>query len=183
MIITLTEASRLIRQGEIIAAPTEAVYGLSCDPGNESTLLQLLALKRRPTEKGLIVVAADIHQLDPFVDWLLLTKSERQQLSSPSAMPITWVVPARTSVSRTLRGAFETIAVRVTTHPVMQALCRACKQPLVSTSANLSEKPPARTIMEITQQFGQDFPVLVGELGALTAPTEIVDIRTMKKIR
>lgn len=136
-------ASHAIHQGQLIAYPTEAVYGLGCDPLNKRAVLDLLALKQRPIEKGLIIVASNFTQLLPFI------VPDRQMLSCMMATwpgPVTWVVPARPWVPMYLRGQHYTLAVRVSAHPIIQQLCRCYGRAIVSTSANLNKKKnlPAR---------------------------------------
>lgn len=60
-------AARVLREGGVIAYPTEAVFGLGCDPLNRDAVMRLLAIKRRPVEKGLILIASTFDQLLPFV--------------------------------------------------------------------------------------------------------------------
>ncbi len=183
MIISINTAVEVIRQEGVIATPTEAVYGLSVDPNQPEAIQKLLALKQRDPDKGLIIVAADIEQLEPWVDWSPLTSQQYQTVISRWPGPFTWVVPAKQNVSTGVRGSFDTIAVRVTDHPVMRELCRACDHALISTSANISNQNPARSIEQVEQQFGVEFPILVGDLGALNAPTQILDVRTEQRVR
>jgi L-threonylcarbamoyladenylate synthase len=97
---------------------------------------------------------------------------------------VTWVLPARADVSPLLRGDHDTLAVRVTAHPLAGALCRAFGGPIVSTSANVSTEPAARSADEVRARFGTsvDF-VLDGAVGALQRPTEIRDARTGETLR
>ena len=175
-------AVRAIRAGGIIAYPTEAVYGLGCNPLAERAVRRLLALKRRPASKGLILIAAGIAQLDPFLQPLTLAERERIAASWPG--PHTWLIPAKPETPRWLRGRHDTLAVRVTAHPLAAALCRACGHPLVSTSANRSGRPPARTALAVRRQLGRDLDYLLsGSTGGAAQPTEIRDLRSGRRIR
>jgi L-threonylcarbamoyladenylate synthase len=168
----LRAAARVVQAGGIIAYPTEAVYGLGCDPRNEQAVRRLLALKRRSPRKGLILIAADFAQLAPFL----------QPLTSPG--PHTWLIPARPGTPRWLRGQYDTLAVRVTAHPLAAALCRACGHPLVSTSANLSGRPPARGALAVRRQLGTVIDCLLpGPTGGAAQPTTIRDLRTGRRVR
>jgi L-threonylcarbamoyladenylate synthase len=90
------------------------------------------------------------------------------------------LLPARPECPVWLTGDHDTLAVRVTAHPVCRALCQALQGPLVSTSANLNKKPPATHKLSVLKQFGQNIDyILPGELGKLSKPTEI---RTHKGI-
>lgn len=175
-------AARVVRAGGLIAYPTEAVYGLGCDPHDESAVKRLLALKQRSVCKGLILIAADFAQLEPFLQ--PLAPLDRARLDATWPGPHTWLIPARSTVPRWLRGRHDTLAVRVTAHPLAAALCRACGQPLVSTSANLSGRPPARTALAVRRQFGRSLDVLLtGPLGTATKPTPIRELRTGRVVR
>ncbi len=178
----LREAARVLRAGGVVACPTEAVFGLSCDPADPEAVARLLALKRRPPSKGLILVAADPAQLAP---WLApLEPQAHARLLSRWPGPHTWIAPAATATPDYLTGARHSLAVRVTAHPPLAALCRAFGGALVSTSANLSGRPPARDRLAIRRQFGDNLDYLLpGPLGGLSAPTGIQDLLGGSRIR
>lgn len=172
-----------LRQGAVIAYPTEAVFGLGCDPDSESAVMDLLALKQRPVEKGLILIAADYQQLQPYLDDRQLNEEQKETMFSSWPGPVTWVVPASVATPGWLTGRFSSIAVRVSNHPDVQQICRVFGKPLVSTSANLTGLPPCRTASEVLQQFGDAFPVLHSETGGRNNPSEIRDVLTGELIR
>lgn len=165
-----------LQQQAVIAYPTEAVFGLGCDPDSEEAVMQLLAFKQRPIEKGLILIAADYTQLQPYIADEALSMAQRERMFATWPGPVTWVLPALPQTPRWLTGRFDTLAVRVSDHPAVQELCRQYGKPLVSTSANLSGQPPCRTVEEVRLQFGDHFPVLQGETGGRLNPSEIRDI-------
>ena len=180
--LRLRAAARAVKSGGLIAYPTEAVYGLGCDPRNEEAVRRLLALKRRPMHKGLILIAASFEQLEPFLQ--PLTQANRARLAATWPGPHTWLIPTRPDTPRWLRGRHETLAVRVTAHPLAAALCRACGHPLVSTSANRSARPPARTALAVRQQLGAALDYLLpGPTGGAAQPTAIRDLRTGNLVR
>lgn len=176
----LREAARRIHAGEVVAYPTEAVYGLGCDPLNPKAVYHLLDLKRRPVEKGLILIASDIEQLKPYVsldpEWL-------DPVLATWPGPHTWLLPAAEALPSWINGGRETVACRVTAHPTAAALCRAAGHPLISTSANLAGKPPARSALEVQLRCpGVGFTVC-GKLGDLAQPTPIRDARSGEQLR
>lgn len=178
----LQQATQTLDAGGIIAYPTEAVYGLGCDPLQESAVLRLCAIKQRPLEKGLILIAADFKQLKPFI--ARLDKKLKRKIKKSWPGPVTWLLPAHPDIPLWLCGAHSTIAVRVTAHPVASALCRAFGSALVSTSANVSLQPPARTPLKVRQIFSERIDMIVhGATGTLKRPTEIRDGNTGKIIR
>jgi len=172
-----------LKQQQVIAYPTEAVFGLGCDPDSEAAVMALLTLKQRPVEKGLILIAAEYSQLTPYIDDKTLTSAQRERMFASWPGPVTWVLPARPSTPAWLTGRFNSLAVRVSDHPDVQALCRGFGKPLVSTSANLTGLPPCRNAAEVTQQFGADFPVLQAETGGRLNPSEIRDVISGELIR
>jgi len=172
-----------LQQGAVIAYPTEAVFGLGCDPDSESAVTTLLALKKRPVAKGLILIAADYAQLLPYIDDDALSDEQRKRMLAVWPGPVTWVVPAREKTPRWLTGRFDSLAVRVSNHSDVQSLCREFGKPLVSTSANLTGLEPCRTAEEVHQQFGPQFPVLTGMTGGRQNPSEIRDVVTGELIR
>jgi L-threonylcarbamoyladenylate synthase len=178
----INEAVRILQQGGIIAYPTEAVYGLGCDPDNNEAVEKLLAIKQRSWDKGLILIAADFQQLRPYLAEVESALKEKILATWPG--PVTWLWPANPAVSSLLRGKHDTIAVRVTAHSLAAALCREFGGPLVSTSANLSGKPPTHTADEVRSQLGDQLDyVLEGEIGGLSRPSQIRDAVTGEIIR
>lgn len=168
----LREAARVINGGGIIAYPTEAVFGLGCDPLDGAAVQRLLTLKGRPVSKGLILIAADFDQLRPFVGQLESRLMKQLLESWPG--PNTWVLPAAGDLPGWLTGSHDSLAVRVTDHPVAAELCRSCDTPLVSTSANPSGYRPARTALTVRHFFPSGVDLIIsGPLGAQGRPTRI----------
>lgn len=178
----LRQAAAVLRGGGVVAYPTEGCYGLGCDPQSTRAVQQVLRLKGRSWRQGLILIAAHWSQIAPWV-----------QLSDPEAIararetwpgPNTWLLPVRAGVSRWVRGEHDTIAVRVTAHPLAGALCRHFRGAIVSTSANRHGRPPAASAAQVRAQFAGrvDF-TLVGPLGGLKGPTSIRDARTGEVLR
>ncbi|OCG10179.1 L-threonylcarbamoyladenylate synthase TsaC [Gilliamella sp. wkB178] len=182
-ILTLAESNELLNKGKVLAYPTEAVFGLGCDPDCESAVLQILALKQRNIEKGLILIASHYQQLIPYIDESAITNEQKHQALASWPGPVTWVFPKNKNTPYFLTGKFASIAVRITDHPVVINLCNLFGKPLVSTSANLSAHEPCRTANEVAKQFGKHFPILQGETGKRSQPSEIRDIKTGQIIR
>lgn len=171
-----------LRRGGIVAYPTEAVYGLGCDPANAAAVARLLDLKQRPRSKGLILIAADEAALQPWLAPLDAATGARIRPTWPG--PTTWLLPAADDCPEILRGEHETLAVRVTAHPVAAALCQAWGGALVSTSANLSGGAPVRDADAARALFGTDVDAVVeGAVGGRDRPTPIRDARTGRTLR
>lgn len=178
-------AVEVLQQGGVIAYPTEAVYGLGCDPKNLSAVKKILEIKQRKKEKGLILVAANFKQLKPYL--LPLEKDiEKKLLDSWKNQngAITWLVPAKKEVSDYLKGQFDTLAVRVSNHPVVKELCEIFNGAIVSTSANIATQESARKAEQVKQIFGNKINFIIeGETNVNAQPSEIRDALTNKIIR
>lgn len=173
-----------LKRGDVIAYPTEGVFGVGCDPDNLDAIKRLLSVKARNKSKGLILIAANVSQLEPYIDVKSLTEEAWAEVLASWPGPVTWVVPAKKNVTDWITGQFDTIAVRVSAHPDVQRLCLAYGKPITSTSANLSGKEPCRTSEEIVTQLGHYISyILDGNTGGRDLPTEIRDARSGKVLR
>ncbi len=178
----LREAARRFRRGGLLAYPTEAVFGIGCDPLDPRAVGRILRLKQRPVEKGVILIAAHFDQLRPFVR--LLDDRLMQPVYDSWPGPNTWLLPAAPGLPYWLSGTHSTLAVRVTDHPVAAALCDACGSPLVSTSANRSGQPPARSALQVQLKLGADLDfILHYPVGGNASPSTITDALTGSTIR
>ena len=176
----IDEAVRVIAKGGVVAYPTEAVYGLGCDPFNQEAVYHLLSLKARDVSKGLIVLISNWQQLNGLIDCVADCVMEPVRASWPG--PVTWVFPKAQKLPRWLTGDHESIAIRMTEHPIAKALCR--QQPIVSTSANQAGHVPARNIIELNAEFPTGLDGYVdGALGGATSPSSIYDVLTGIVIR
>ena len=174
---------RAALSGGVIAYPTEAVYGLGCLPANQQAVRRIVSLKRRsPRKKGLIIVASTIEQILPFIELAGLNNSERIFNSWPGA--ITWIFPANRKASKWLIGEKNTVAVRVSAHAVVRSLCDALG-PLISTSANPADAPPARSAMQVRNYFATRvdyiYPARLPQQGLPTEIRNAVDGQIMRK--
>lgn len=167
-------AARRLRAGGVVAYPTEAVYGLGCRPDAPDAVARILSMKRRSWRKGLLIVGATLEQLERYADLEASPLLERILESWPG--PHTWVLPAHRRAPASITGGRRTIAVRLTAHPIAAALCRSTGSALVSTSANLANRPPLRSALAVRRTLGSKLDdVVAGPLGGLTSPTTIRD--------
>lgn len=179
----IKQAVRALNKGGVIAYPTEAVWGLGCDPWNRDAVTRLLEIKQRPEAKGLILIAASLEQVNALV--APLPEDQRRRLEASWPGPVTWLLPDPESrVPRWIKGEFDSVAVRVSDHPLVAALCRAFGGPVVSTSANRAGQPPARSASEVRLALGPSLDYLLpGALGGRERPSEIRDLRTLDTLR
>ncbi|CAD5245986.1 L-threonylcarbamoyladenylate synthase type 1 TsaC [Alteromonas sp. KS69] len=171
------------KNGDLLVYPTEAVMGIGCDPDNEAAVLALLALKQRPIEKGVILIAANYSQLLPYINDEAILQHRRTEIVSSWPGPNTWLLPKSASTPQWLTGKHEKIAVRVSNHPVVKALCEKLEKPLVSTSANLTGQQPAITQQDAINIFGDSVFYIDGEVGGHAKPSTIRDGDTGEIIR
>jgi L-threonylcarbamoyladenylate synthase len=180
--ISCEHAVRVLRAGGIIAYPTEAVFGLGCDPFQELAVQRILQLKQRSIEKGLILVAATWEQVAFLVE--SLDPQILKQVLATWPGPHTWVFPASSAAPSWICGNHNSVALRISAHPVVQALCKQFGKPIVSTSANRAQQAPAYNKLEVQQIFGESIDYIIdGVVGDSLTPTEIRDAISGKVLR
>ncbi len=173
----LHKAGRILRNGGVVAYPTEGVFGLGCLPGDTPAIERILLIKHRRASRGLILIAANRAQLEPWIEF-------DGELPSDPELPVTWVVPASEASSRWITGGHAGVAVRVTTHPVATALCNAAGSALVSTSANIAGQRPAANTLVLRRQFRTLVDYIVpGHCGTARGPSEIRDMMSGATMR
>lgn len=177
----IRQAVKTLNQGGVIAYPTEAVYGLGCNPWDDEAVLRLLAIKQRPWSKGLILIAADFNQLQDFIKPVSPTVLKQLEATWPGH--VTWLLPASDDTSEYLCGEHDNIAVRVTAHKQTIALCRAFGGAIVSTSANRATMRPAKSIHQVRWHLPDVDYVLAGECAGADKPSQIRDAATGEIIR
>ena len=171
-----------LRSGHVIAYPTEAVYGLGCDPANEAAVRQVLELKGRPESAGFVLIASRFSQLQPWIADIDQALIDKAMQSWPG--PVTWLFPRAAGVPNFVAGNHKTIALRITAHGPSRDLCGAFDSALISSSANHRAAAPARSVAEVERYFGQRIGgILAGPLGDSNKPSEIRDLVTGNIIR
>lgn len=176
------QAARCLTAGGVIAYPTEAVWGLGCDPFNEAAVQRILTLKQRPVSKGLIMIAADVEQCLAMFEGI--GKEAIARISIPQAKPTTWIIQNNGSVPQWISGQHDSFALRITNHPYAKTLCQAFGGPVVSTSANPSSKPEARTRLAAIRYFANDVDFyMAGTTGHSSSPSQIIELNTGRVLR
>ena len=166
-----------LKLGKIIAYPSEGVWGLGCDPQNEEAVYKLLKLKKRPVSKGLILVGSNIEQMKQYIN----INKYKEKLISKWPGPHTWIVPTE-DAPVWIRGKYDSVALRVSSHPTIVEICDKFEAAIVSTSANIQGKKPLRTKQEVEKSFDQ-LSIVEGSLGSLKGSTPIQDVVTERWIR
>lgn len=172
----LDAAAALLRRGGVLAYPTEAVFGLGCDPHDQAAFERLFALKQRPPTQGVLLIAADFAQIERYIDLPAVPPDVLAQVRDSWPGPYTWIFPRSPAVPDWVAGSHAGIALRVTAHEPAAALCRAFGAALVSTSANPHGEPPARSADVAAGYFGPALDgVLDAPVGEQLRPTLIRD--------
>lgn len=181
--IDVSGAAQIIRAEGVIAYPTEAVWGLGCDPWSRQAVYRVLEIKQRPVEKGVILIGCSEDQFSPLLD--PLSAEQRVSLKATWPGPHTWLIPDPDGwAPQWVRGRFDSVAVRVSAHPLVKALCVATGHPIISTSANLAGQDPLLTFTEVEEAFGTLLDgILPGNTGEQKTPSTIQDLRSGELVR
>lgn len=166
-------AAALMKAGGVVSHPTEGVWGLACDPLNPDAVQQVLYMKRRSPRQGLILIAHDFEVIRPYLGSFGPEVLDKVLASWPG--PKTWILPAADWVPDWITGGRDSLAVRVTAHPVAAQLCAAFGDALVSTSANRNGKPSALTSTAVRAHFADTLDMLLP--GSLQTPGRCSEIR------
>lgn len=185
--INLEQAIYTLKQGDVLAYPTEAVWGLGCDPRQEHAFQKILTLKQRPIEKGVILLSESIERVEPLLVGLDTTIRNQViaswEKSAHNQRAHTWLLPTNDEIPAWIYGDHDRVAIRVTNHSLCQQLCRSLDDFVVSTSANPAGLSPATSASEVQKYFSDQVAILSGELGDSPEPSRIVDAVTGQVIR
>ncbi len=180
--VHVARAVRTLYNGGVIAYPTEAVFGLGCLPNAEFAIEKLLAIKRRNWRKGLLLIASSLHQVRAYAELPDGMMGDEVRASWPG--PVTWLLQAHEDVPDWITGGRNTVAIRITQHPVARALCIRAGTAVVSTSANISNRRPITNQWVLRKQLGADLDFIInGPLGGQRNPTVIRDASNGRLIR
>ena len=170
-----------LKSGEVIGYPTEAVYGIGCDPWNQSSVEKIAKIKGRKKRQTFLMVASSIDQLTDLIDISRLSS----QVKSSWPGHTTWLIKAKENVPYWLQDEqTNKVGVRISNHPLVRELCSEYGKPIISTSANISGKEEIKNQQEFIRTFSSDINYLVdGDLGDYDKASMIIDMETNKKIR
>lgn len=179
---SIHDAACVIRQGGVVAYPAESCYGLGCDPGNIYAVRRILHIKRRKREQGVIIVADHLSRVLRYVKSFPV--ATRQEILNSWPGPFTWLLPARKGVSSWIVGNHASIAIRISRHHQIRALCRNAGMAIVSTSANRAHRKALRTAEAVHREMGGEIDCIVpGRIGTDTKPSVIRDATSGAIIR
>lgn len=154
----LSLASRLLHEGQLVAFPTETVYGLGANALDARAVLGIFAAKGRPADNPLIVHVYDRAQLAPLCD---VSPLAEKLMDAFWPGPLTLILPRKSAVPDEVAAGLPTVAVRMPSHPVAAALLRACQLPIAAPSANRSGKPSPTTAQHVFTDMDGRIPLIL----------------------
>ena len=148
----LQRALQVLRSGGVILYPTDTVWGIGCDATNAEAVARVYEIKRRVDSKAMLVLLDGAGKLQGYMDkvpetaWMLLEANEGQR-------PMTIIYPHARNLATNLLAEDGSVGIRITTELFSKALCEQLRRPIVSTSANFSGEPAAKTFNEISEEL------------------------------
>jgi L-threonylcarbamoyladenylate synthase len=176
--------ARIVHQGGVIAYPTEACFGLGCDPRNIQAIERIRKLKRRSPDQGFILVSDTLDHLLPYLHWDALDVQQRERITASWPGPISWLIPASPQAGPELAGRHNTLALRFWSFYTLRAMCRITQTALLSTSANYQGRPPLMCAADVAVTFKDQIDYIIDlPIQGLDKPSQIIDARTLSVIR
>jgi L-threonylcarbamoyladenylate synthase len=173
---SIARAAALLREGRLVAFPTETVYGLGCDATNGNAVAAIYEAKGRPSFNPLIIHVAEARALDGLVEW---NDTARLLATSLWPGPLTLILPRKkdATVSLLASAGLDTLAVRVPSHPAAQKLLRAVGLPIAAPSANASGKLSPTTPMHVAESLGDKVDlILAGGRSPIGVESTVVNV-------
>ncbi len=164
-----------IRRGEVVAIPTDTVYGLAADPFQPEAMRRLLRLKQRPEDKPILLLIDSLRQVEDLAARVPATLERLAARFWPG--PLTVVLPAAPRVPEAITAGTGTVAVRLPGSQVTRQIVRAARRPLTGTSANVSGRPAAESAAQVREQLGRSLALILDAGPAPSrVPSTIVDL-------
>ena len=171
----IQEAAKWIRNGGLVALPTDTLYGLAADPFRADAVARVFAVKGRVADRALPLIAADADQIAARLGPLPPAGRRLAEKFWPG--PLTLLLLAPAAVARDVTGGTGRVGVRVPAHAIARAICRGADGPITATSANRSGQPATADPGEVERALGDDVDLLI-DAGVTPggAPSTIVDV-------
>lgn len=169
----VTEAARLVRSGELIGLPTETVYGLGADASNDAAVAEIFAAKGRPPNHPLIVHIAEAQQVLDYASSVPPFAARLIAAFWPG--PLTLILPRKPGAATAAAGGQDSIGLRCPSHPVAQALLKACRTGVAGPSANRFGRVSPTTAAHVADELGEALFVLDGGPCDVGIESTIVD--------
>ncbi len=152
-------AVKILKEGGVIAYPTETFYGLAVDAENPQAVARVFAIKGRPVGKPIALIAGGEEAMGPLLTEV--STAARALIKACWPGPLTLVMPAAADVNPHLTAGTGKLGIRVSSHPVAAALAKSLGRPITATSANISGKEECSTVAQVRKQLGKELDAIV----------------------
>ncbi|MCL2371162.1 L-threonylcarbamoyladenylate synthase [Candidatus Saccharibacteria bacterium] len=169
----LQKAGALLRAGEVVAFPTETVYGLGANALDEIACAKIFALKGRPADNPLIIHIASLDMLDELTE---ITPMARKLAKAFWPGPLTMVLPKKPGIPDIVSAGLYTVGIRFPSHPTAQELIRSAGQPIAAPSANLSGRPSPTTAKHVAEDFIDQLLILDSGPVEIGLESTVIDV-------
>jgi len=166
-----------LKKGEVLICPTDTVYGLLCDATNKKAVERIFKIKKREKSKPLGIFVKDIKTAKKYA---FIDKKQEKVLKEKWPGPYTFILKKKPNCELSLLvGNKETIGIRIPDYKLVNEILKKIKKPVVQTSANISNQPAATKIGEVLEQFNEQKPDLVIDIGDLpkNKPSKVIDLK------
>lgn len=168
-------AAEIIRNGGLVAFPTETVYGLGADALNAEAVAALFEAKKRPLDNPPIIHVANVHEIDALVE--KVPKKARLLMETFWPGPLTLIFKRSNKVPSLTTAGLDTIAIRIPNHKVALALINQCQRPIAAPSANLAGKPSPTTAQHVCEDLGGRIDAIIdGGATKIGVESTVVDL-------
>ncbi len=173
--LTIPQAAKKLQQGDLVAMPTETVYGLAADATNDQAIEKIFAIKSRPQTNPLIVHVASAREAPLYVEWDLRTQ---QIVDAFWPGPLTLILPQRkhSGISKRVSAGLATLAIRVPKHPIALKLLKTAGLPLAAPSANISGALSPTQMQHVINSFDGQVPVVDGGQATIGLESTVLDL-------
>lgn len=171
----LVEAAKLLSENQVVAFPTETVYGLGGNALSKDAIAKIYEAKGRPSDNPLIVHIADICELDSLVE--NVPDVARVLMDSFWPGPLTLIFRKGEDVPKEVTGGLDTVAIRMPSHEVARELIRLSGVPVAAPSANMSGKPSPTSFEHVIKDlFGRVAAIVCGDVSSVGLESTVLDI-------
>ncbi len=154
----IAKAGEILKNGGVVAIPTETVYGLAANALDEKAVARIFAAKGRPSDNPLIVHITDARDIEKYA-----YPNEKAYALAERFWPgpLTVILPKKDCIPNAVSAGLDTVAIRCPSHPVARAVIKAAGVPLAAPSANISGKPSATTAEHVLKDFGESIDAII----------------------
>lgn len=171
---SIEEAAQLLRAQEVVAFPTETVYGLGADASQEDAVAKIFQAKGRPADNPLIVHVAEIDQIARYTSTIPIIADKLIRAFMPG--PLTVILPSNGTIATNVTAGLSTVGIRIPDHPAARAIIKAANLPIAAPSANLSGKPSPTSAIHVFQDLnGKIAAIFDGGTTGVGVESTVVD--------